>query len=137
MRGAKKARFCCASRPSLIDYVLSKNLADGVVIAGCAESACFHRLGVAWTEQRFAGQRDPYLARVPRERIKTIWTSALETRRFEAELKAFATEVARLPPPGCALNSCAGLGSRAWPHKVAHPAAVLKPKSSPHRRALR
>ena len=26
--------------PSLIDYVLSRNLADGVVVAGCAESAC-------------------------------------------------------------------------------------------------
>jgi ferredoxin len=66
-------RLPCAAMapPSLIDYVLSKNLADGVVVAGCAESACYHRLGVAWTEQRFAGQRNPYLrARVPRERIK-------------------------------------------------------------------
>ena len=32
--------------PSLLDYVLSRDLADGVVIAGCAESACFN-LGVA------------------------------------------------------------------------------------------
>ena len=41
--------------PSLIDFVLSHDLADGVVVAGCAESACFNRLGIAWTEQRFAG----------------------------------------------------------------------------------
>ncbi len=84
--------------PSLIDFILSKNLADGVVVAGCAESACFHRLGVTWTEQRFSQQRDPYLrARVPRERIRTIWTSALEGGRFEAELTAFAAQVSQMP----------------------------------------
>jgi ferredoxin/coenzyme F420-reducing hydrogenase delta subunit len=84
--------------PSLIDFVLSRNLADGVVVAGCAESACFHRLGVAWTEQRFAATRDPYLrARVPRERVATVWTSALEVRKAEAMIAAFADKVARLP----------------------------------------
>ena len=85
--------------PSLIDYVLSKNLADGVVVAGCAKSACYNRLGAEWTEQRFAHQRDPYLrARVPRERLRTIWASALESRRFERELAAFTAEIAVLPP---------------------------------------
>jgi ferredoxin/coenzyme F420-reducing hydrogenase delta subunit len=85
--------------PSLIDFALSRNLADGVVVAGCAESACYHRLGVAWTQQRFAMNRDPYLrARVPRERLKTIWVSALEARRFEAERAAFAAHLASLPP---------------------------------------
>jgi ferredoxin len=47
--------------PSLIDFVLSRDLADGVAVAGCAESACYNRLGVKWTEERFAAQRDPYL----------------------------------------------------------------------------
>ena len=85
--------------PSLIDFVLSRNLADGVVVAGCAESACFNRLGVAWTEQRFARQRDPYLrARVPRERVATVWASALAVRRAEAEIAAFAEKIAGLPP---------------------------------------
>jgi ferredoxin/coenzyme F420-reducing hydrogenase delta subunit len=99
--GGRVSLPCVAmAPPSLIDFVLSKNLADGVAVAGCSESACHHRLGVAWTEQRFKGERDPYLrARVPRERIRTIWTSALETRRFEAELAAFAADIALLPPP--------------------------------------
>ncbi len=84
--------------PSLLDYVLSRDLADGVVIAGCAESACFNRLGVAWTKQRIAAARDPYLrARVPRERIATIWASALETRRVAAEIVAFMKTIAVLP----------------------------------------
>jgi coenzyme F420-reducing hydrogenase delta subunit len=84
--------------PSLIDFILSRNLADGVVIAGCAESACFNRLGINWTEERFAGTRDPYLrARVPRERIATVWTSALALREAEREIAAFAEKIAKLP----------------------------------------
>jgi ferredoxin/coenzyme F420-reducing hydrogenase delta subunit len=85
--------------PSLIDYVLSRDLADGVVVAGCAKSACFNRLGGDWTEQRFAGTRDPYLrARVPRERIATVWTSALAIRQTQAQIAEFTERVAKLPP---------------------------------------
>jgi coenzyme F420-reducing hydrogenase delta subunit len=85
--------------PSLIDLILSRNLADGVVVAGCAESACYHRLGVAWTKQRFDCTRDPYLrTRVPRERIATIWTSALQSKLFDKQLEEFRRLVAALPP---------------------------------------
>jgi ferredoxin len=85
--------------PSLIDYIISRNLADGVAVAGCAESACYNRLGVAWTEQRIAATRDPYLrARVPRDRLKTIWTSSLQGGRFATELAAFKADLAGLPP---------------------------------------
>ena len=77
--------------PSVIDFILSKDLADGVVVAGCSESTCYNRLGVEWTKQRFAGERDPYLRRrVPRERLTTIWASPFETGRYEAEKAAFA-----------------------------------------------
>lgn len=84
--------------PSLIDYVISRKLADGVVIAGCAERSCYNRLGVAWTEQRIAGSRDPYLrSRVPRARLATIWASRTERRRFSDALTSFAAKVATLP----------------------------------------
>jgi ferredoxin/coenzyme F420-reducing hydrogenase delta subunit len=85
--------------PSLIDFILSRDLADGVVVAGCAESACYHRLGLAWTQQRLAGARDPYLrARVPRERIATVWASPFEGRRLEQAIARFAQAIAALPP---------------------------------------
>ena len=85
--------------PSLIDYVLSKKLADGVVVAGCAQRACFNRLGIILTEQRFAQQRDPYLrTRVPRDRVTTVWTSIFEFSRFKEELGRFAAKIAVLPP---------------------------------------
>jgi quinol-cytochrome oxidoreductase complex cytochrome b subunit/coenzyme F420-reducing hydrogenase delta subunit len=85
--------------PSLIDYIISRNLADGVAIAGCAERFCYNRSGVAWTEQRIAGTRDPYLrTRVPRARLTTIWASPTERDKFSAALAKFTTSVAALPP---------------------------------------
>ncbi|HLX15272.1 MAG TPA: cytochrome b N-terminal domain-containing protein [Bradyrhizobium sp.] len=85
--------------PSLIDFVLSRDLADGVVVAGCAENACYNRLGVQWTEQRLARQRDPYLrARVPRERIATVWATPLESGKVRSTIADFAAHIADLPP---------------------------------------
>jgi ferredoxin/coenzyme F420-reducing hydrogenase delta subunit len=87
------------SPPSLIDYILSKGLADGVAVMGCAENACYNRLGVRWTKERFAGERDPYLrARVPRDRLTEIWASPLEVARAETELSEFAERVSQLAP---------------------------------------
>jgi ferredoxin/coenzyme F420-reducing hydrogenase delta subunit len=57
--------------PSFIDFVLSRNLADGVAISGCADGDCFYRLGGDWMQQRIDGERDPYLRRrVDRERVR-------------------------------------------------------------------
>jgi coenzyme F420-reducing hydrogenase delta subunit len=85
--------------PSLIDFILSRDLADGVVVAGCAESACYNRLGIQWTEQRFAAERDPYLrARVPRDRIATVWASALAVATAEAAISDFVARVAPMAP---------------------------------------
>jgi ferredoxin/coenzyme F420-reducing hydrogenase delta subunit len=84
--------------PSMIDYVLSRGLADGVAIAGCAESSCYNRLGIEWTRQRIAHERDPYLrARVPRERLITVWASPGETARLADELAAFRARLGMLP----------------------------------------
>lgn len=84
--------------PSLIDFIISRGHADGVVIAGCAERGGQHRLGIKWTKLRFAGARDPYLrARVPRERIATIWAGPTEEARLKQESDAFQAAVAALP----------------------------------------
>jgi ferredoxin len=84
--------------PSMIDFVLSKGVAEGVIVAGCAESTCYNRLGARWTKERFAGERDPYLrTRVPRERLATIWASPGETQRYAAERAAFLERITALP----------------------------------------
>jgi ferredoxin/coenzyme F420-reducing hydrogenase delta subunit len=84
-----------AAPPSLIDYALSRGLVDGVVVAGCSESACYNRLGVEWMQQRIAGERNPYLrSRVPRERILSVWASPAEAARLDREINAFKVRLA-------------------------------------------
>ncbi len=84
--------------PPLIDYVLSRDLADAVVLAGCAESECHHRLGVAWTQQRVARTRDPYLrSRVPRERLRMVWASRFQARKLDREVAQARAEIPPMP----------------------------------------
>ena len=45
--------------PSFVDFALSRDLADGVMISGCAENDCFHRLGNEWTMLRMQRQAGP------------------------------------------------------------------------------
>jgi quinol-cytochrome oxidoreductase complex cytochrome b subunit/coenzyme F420-reducing hydrogenase delta subunit/ferredoxin len=76
--------------PSFIDYVLSRDLADGVVITGCRDGECFNRFGVDWMTARLAGERDPYLRkRVPRERIFTCWAAGADRAMLAREIEAF------------------------------------------------
>lgn len=61
--------------PSFVDWVLSRDLADGVILSGCAHGDCSYRLGANWTEQRLNRQRDPRLRkRVDDEKLALLWT---------------------------------------------------------------
>lgn len=85
--------------PSLVDFIISRGLAEGVAVAGCAERDCFNRLGGTWTRARFASERDPYLrARVPRERVLTLWPGPSETSSLDVALAEFASKLAAMPP---------------------------------------
>lgn len=82
--------------PSFIDYVLSRNLAEGVVITGCREGECAFRFGPRWTEARLDGTRDPRLReRVPRERILRVWAAATDGRRLHRQIAEFQASLAR------------------------------------------
>jgi ferredoxin/coenzyme F420-reducing hydrogenase delta subunit len=85
--------------PSIIDFIISRSLADGVCIAGCAERECHYRQGIEWTKGRIERQRDPYLrARVPRDRILTVWAGPTEHTRLKTELADFAERLGALAP---------------------------------------
>ena len=80
--------------PSFVDFALSRNHADGVMIAGCAEGDCFHRLGNEWTIARMAGERDPYLRkRVDRRRLHLSWLPRDAGRRRAEVLDAFRSQL--------------------------------------------
>jgi ferredoxin/coenzyme F420-reducing hydrogenase delta subunit len=85
--------------PAFIDFVISRNLADGVMLTGCSENSCTSRLGIDWTMKRLAGERDPHLRkRVPRERVRTCWAGASRASKLRRELEAFAADLAAMPP---------------------------------------
>ncbi len=83
--------------PSFMDFVISRDLADGVLLTGCREGDCHHRQGIDWMEQRIAGERDPRLRRrVPRERVATSWPGLAPGGKLEADLAAFRRHLATL-----------------------------------------
>ena len=86
--------------PSFIDFALTRTNADGVLLTGCQQGDCFHRLGIDWTEARIACERDPYLrSRVPRERVATCWAGAAGTKQLRGALADFRTRLTALGAP--------------------------------------
>ncbi len=126
--------------PSFIDYVLSRDLADGVLVTGCSATACYNRLGVRWMDARLAGERDPHLrARVPRDRLVICWPVpsepqhvARELRAFVARLKAAGTRASARPAPPSAGTPEAGPTARRAPSPTPGPAG--RAGSPPSRR---
>lgn len=60
--------------PAFIDFILSRNHADGVFLAGCSSGDCEYRLGTLWTQQRVARERDPRLReRTDRSKLALGW----------------------------------------------------------------
>jgi coenzyme F420-reducing hydrogenase delta subunit len=77
--------------PSFIDYVLSRDLADGVLITGCRDGECHYRLGARWMSERIAGERDPRLRkRVARDRIHQVWAAPTDRTLLINEIRAFS-----------------------------------------------
>ncbi len=85
-------RLPCAGMlpPSFVDFTLKRGHADGVMIAGCAEGDCHHRLGNGWTADRMARRRDPYLRRrVDTRRLLLSWLPAGAARRRRSAMSRF------------------------------------------------
>ncbi len=109
--------------PPFIDYVLSRRLADGVLLAGCAAGDCYHRLGDRWTAERIAGQRDPWLrARVPRERVAVSWAARGDRRQRASDIAQFRVSLRKLPAAsrraGSQYAPAAAMPRRSWPAPV-------------------
>ena len=80
--------------PTFIDYILTRRLAEGVLLTGCSEGECYYRFGIEWTEARLAGERNPKLReRVPRERIANAWVGKGSNRALQRALQDFQTSL--------------------------------------------
>jgi coenzyme F420-reducing hydrogenase delta subunit len=100
VHGVRVVKLPCVGMlpPSFVDFALSRRFADGVMLAGCAENDCFHRLGNEWTMRRMARERDPYLRqRVPEDRVDMAWLPPGAYRRRAKALHAFRARLRGLP----------------------------------------
>lgn len=78
--------------PPFLDFVLARKLADGVMLAGCRERECYHRLGDRWSEDRIAAKRDPQLReRVSRELVAVSWAGPKQIAVRNADVAGFQT----------------------------------------------
>jgi ferredoxin/coenzyme F420-reducing hydrogenase delta subunit len=60
--------------PPFLDYVLSRDLADAILLTGCSDGRCRYRFGTEWTEERVSRKRDPRLRnRIDEARICRAW----------------------------------------------------------------
>ena len=90
--------------PSFIEYALRSG-ADGVVVTGCREGGCDFRLGMQWTRERLAHQREPHLrSLVPPDRLQLVFASRSEgdtvataVNKFRKQLRDLAV-ASRKPP---------------------------------------
>ena len=104
--------------PPFVDYILSRDLADGVFLAGCTGGGCNYRLGAEWTAARLNRQRDPQLRkRIDRQRIalgcEPAWEKAWISRRQAGQaLAAFRRQLVGLAS-GAPANAAAGASAGA------------------------
>ena len=83
--------------PSFVDFALARGCATGVMIAGCAEGDCQHRLGNDWTAERMARRRDPFLRqRVDTRRLLLSWLPRGSTRRRQRALDDFRARLVEI-----------------------------------------
>lgn len=117
----------CAGQlpPSFVDFVLSRDLADGIVIAGCQGCDCQYRFGAEWTSQRMARQRDPHLRkRVDAGRLALAWE---ERRAGGSRLAATVAALRDRLPAGAeaARPPAPPAGRGPWRHAVSAIAYAL------------
>ena len=75
--GTAVVRVTCLAQllPSFFDWILSRDIANGVALSACAHNDCQYRLGTKWTEQRINRSRDPMLRkRVDTQKLALLWT---------------------------------------------------------------
>jgi coenzyme F420-reducing hydrogenase delta subunit/ferredoxin len=79
--------------PSFIEYALRSGV-DGIVVTGCRDGGCDFRLGMQWTRERLAHQREPYLrSLVPMDRLQVVPASRDEGMQLAAAVQEFRTQL--------------------------------------------
>ncbi|MCM2290621.1 MAG: hydrogenase iron-sulfur subunit [Sulfuritalea sp.] len=79
--------------PSFIEYALRSGV-DGIVVSGCRDGGCEFRLGMEWTRERLARQREPHLRQlVPLDRLRVVAASRGDGELLAAVIGEFRTRL--------------------------------------------
>ena len=85
--------------PSFIDFLISRDHVDGVMLTGCRDGDCHYRLGQQWVRGRIAAERDPRLRqRIPRERVEVLFAGADQSGLEQQVLSDFRRRLSAMGP---------------------------------------
>jgi ferredoxin len=63
--------------PSYLDFLCRRESVDSVLLTGCAEGDCYHRLGNELQEARLAHEREPHIRfKDVKAKVSTLWVGA-------------------------------------------------------------
>lgn len=80
--------------PAAIDFALRRLGFAGIVVTGCDDCDCHHRLGNHWVDDRISRTRSPNLRqRVDRERILIRWLKRGEVASLTRDIKDFVGRI--------------------------------------------
>jgi len=91
-------RVMCSGmvNPAWILYAFKKG-ADGVVIAGCHPGDCHYMVGNYYAKKRYVLLKELLdFVGFEDERLKLLWASASEGKKFAEEMAKFTEEIRRL-----------------------------------------
>ena len=91
-------RFMCSGRVEP-DFILRalENGADGVVVSGCRLGECHYLKGNYHAKDRIERVRELlHLLGVEPERVRGLWLSAAEGRKFSETMNEFYSELSRM-----------------------------------------
>lgn len=94
--GGKAIALACIGQlpAAAIDFGLRRHAYAGVVVSGCDDCDCYHRLGNRWIDERLARQRPPALRqRVPEQRILVDWRKATGQQQLQQRMEVFRQQL--------------------------------------------
>lgn len=97
LNGVAQVKLACTAMlpTNFLDYALNDGGADGVLLTGCRNGDCRHRLGPQWLDQRLGTIHEPAVrARIPEHKVRIVWAAPTQSDMLGRELADFRKSLA-------------------------------------------
>jgi len=82
--------------PAFIEHALRKGAA-GVLLNGCRQGDCYHRLGGKWLRDRLSNERRPFLRHsIDRSMVGLCWTAPSDQQALQNAIAALRQSISKL-----------------------------------------